>query len=218
MTLPHSHLADQEVRRNFEATDARTQVAENRLATLEARVGSVGATFPTSPADKDCFTITADATNGVKWRFQYRSAGGTYKWEFIGGAPLVAQDLDSRSLTNQISYANLPTDPMSITLPAIAGDFDIHIESVIGLPNAAAANFQGYHSYDVGATAASDDWGATQQSRYTSLGVGYTMSKRHRHTAVAASSVIAEKARTLGNYAVSWDNRRLEVLPVRCSN
>lgn len=227
MSLPHQSLPDQEVRRNFEATDARAQVAENRLAAAEAalviadaRLDSLfatGTTFPTSPTDGDIFTILASPSAGVRWRFQYLS-GGTYPWEFIGGAALVAQDLDARSLTNQTSYTDLPTDPMTITLPAIAGDFDIHVESLVTLPSGAGANFLSGHSYAVGATTASDDWGALTQSRYTSLGVSYTNSKRHRHTGVAASAVIAEKARTGGNYTVSWDSRRLEILPVRCSN
>lgn len=69
---------------------------------------------------------------------------------------MVIEDPDSRALTNQTTYANLPTDPMSITLPALAGDYDIEIQANIIQIGAGTGRI----SYAVGGTAASNDWSA----------------------------------------------------------
>ena len=51
-----------------------------------------GTTPPASPIDGDEWVFPADAAAGVQWRFRYRAASASaYKWEFVGGASLVAQ-------------------------------------------------------------------------------------------------------------------------------
>jgi microcystin-dependent protein len=45
--------------------------------------------LPVSPTDGQEIYYAADATNGVIWHLRYRAASSsTYKWEFVGGAPL----------------------------------------------------------------------------------------------------------------------------------
>jgi hypothetical protein len=178
---------------------------------------SAGTTFPGSPSDGDVFIINADITNGVKWMFQYRSAGGTYKWEYIGGSPMFVEDNDSRTLTNQTTYANLPTDPMSLTLPAIKGEFFITIE---GNLVTGTAGLNGVHlSYAINNptsadVAASDNWSISEAFTVT----GGDLSKATKQTVADASATIEEKARTTGNFTGTFAKRRLRVEPIRCSN
>lgn len=67
---------------------------ENELAALSPLAAgaqkaiSYGTNPPASPADGDLWCFPADTTNGVEWLFRYRSAAGTFKWEFVGGPPL----------------------------------------------------------------------------------------------------------------------------------
>ena len=64
--------------------------------------------------------VIVDATNRVLWTFRYNAAGGTYKWEFLGGPPLTAHVATSEAVTT--SWQNLTTDGPSITTP-LAGDY-----------------------------------------------------------------------------------------------
>jgi hypothetical protein len=44
-----------------------------------------GANLPSSPADGQLFEWVADEAAGVQWLMRYNAAGGSYKWEFVGG-------------------------------------------------------------------------------------------------------------------------------------
>jgi hypothetical protein len=78
---------------------------QSRLSTLITAVGadikalnnrapsSTVTVLPGSPVEGQVVDFLADATNGVIWRLRWRSAGGTYKWEFIGGSPMF-QEVD----------------------------------------------------------------------------------------------------------------------------
>jgi hypothetical protein len=45
-------------------------------------------TLPSAPYDGQEVYYGADASNGIIWHLRYNAAGGTYKWEFIGGSSL----------------------------------------------------------------------------------------------------------------------------------
>jgi hypothetical protein len=48
-------------------------------------------TLPASPYDGQVVAYAADAANGVLWQLRYRAAAsGSYKWEFVGGTPLIS--------------------------------------------------------------------------------------------------------------------------------
>lgn len=206
--------------KNFDAIKDRLNDGEDRLTSAEARLDLIEAsasTFPTAPSDGDLHVVNADTTNGVKWQFQFRDSANTYEWEFIGGAPLRAYDVDSRALTNQTTYAALPTDPITLTLPAIKGVFDITIQAGVQLGTAGAnATYLSYMvdnptSSDINA---SDDWAvATGLTATVQRG-----SMTHRHTIVDASAIIREQGRTSGNFTGTFDKRSIFVHPVCCSN
>lgn len=167
-------------------------------------------TLPTSPRDGQEVYYVADAVNGVVWHLRYRvSSSSTYKWEFVGGSSLTVFAVSQQAQTNQITYTALPTDPLSLTLPALGGDYDIRVEADIWLDTSGFTN--AWLSYDVGATAASDNWACQASVAIMQGSVGRT----YRHVAVAASAVIAEKARQGGNYTGRYSLRRITVTPVR---
>lgn len=148
------------------------------------------------------------AAAGVYWRLAYTEEA-EYPWAVIGGSPLSAASKSERELTNQITYASLPTDPLKITVP-LKGDYDVGIEARL---RAQASSRIGFLSYAVGATAASDDWCVQLYVGTSDASADY--SKTTRQTALAASAEVIEKAKTGGNYLFQWLNRRLRAMPVR---
>lgn len=149
--------------------------------------------------------ILYKAAAGVYWQLLY-TGEETYPWAKIGGPPLVARS-DTGRASNETTYKSLPTDPLSITVP-LAGDYDITIAAAI---YNVAANRTGWLSYEVGGTAASDNWAATFFS--ASAGTAST-ALTTRQTAITASAAITEKAkRETGE--VQFFRRRLIIDPVR---
>jgi Collagen triple helix repeat (20 copies) len=84
---------------------------------------SYSATPPPSPNDGDIWVLPIDATNGIMWRFRYNaSSASPYKWEFIGGAPLVIYIVTTESTTTTGSFIDLATVGPAFTAPR-AGDY-----------------------------------------------------------------------------------------------
>lgn len=154
---------------------------------------------------------TYKAAAGVYWRLTY-TGEETYPWAKIGGPPLMAPlQTAVRELTNQLTYASLPTDPLELTL-ALKGDYDIEIQAIIQTPATAFAT--GFYSYAIGATAATESWGEAAWSPTAAETISNVV-KRTRQTGVAAGSKVIDKGRTGGNYKIIWVRRRLIVDPVR---
>ena len=62
-------------------------------------------------------------TDGVVWMFRYRSAGGTYKWEFIGGGYWEKEVDATEAITAAYpNYSDSATVGPSITVP-LAGEY-----------------------------------------------------------------------------------------------
>lgn len=85
--------------------------------------------LPSSPIDGQIIDYVADSTNGIVWRFRYRSASSSsYKWEFIGGPSRYSYvgPLDyyaTRQTTTLTTFGDLATVGPSFTTP-FAGDWD----------------------------------------------------------------------------------------------
>ena len=67
------------------------------------------------------------ATTGAVWHLRYRAAGGTYKWEFVGGAGLDVTLTTAATAITATSPTSLSTNP-TLKLP-LAGDYQIEIFS-----------------------------------------------------------------------------------------
>lgn len=167
---------------------------------------AVVTSLPSAPVDGMIIDFLADDTNGIVWHLKYREAEvGAFKWYYLGGPPLILRVAGARSITS-VPYAAVPTDGSSLTLPVLAGDYDIEAQATVIGPGALDA---AYYSYAVGATAANDAWAAP-----AGFSSDAGAAKRHRHTGVASAAVIAERARvSAGTGNVS--ERRLIVWPVR---
>lgn len=178
---------------------------EHEWTQLQTRDFGIVEALPTSEAVKGD-RCTFKAATGVYWRLVYTDEESKY-WE-AGGPPLVSSSAEERALTNA-AYTSLPTDPLKITVP-LAGDYDIEIGGTI---NDITENREGRLSYAVGGTAASDAW-AIDVLVVGGTGV-ITSSLKTRHTGVAASAVIEEKAKSVAE--CKYRHRRLWVDPVRVS-
>ena len=164
--------------------------------------GGVGTSFPSSPNDKDEFTYVADGTNGVYWRFKYRSA--TTKWIFIGGAPLFSQVLTSEAVDSG-TYTALATPGPSITLP-FAGDYDVSI----GVHVSPAIYGTGYMSYDIGGTGAVD---ADNVQVYGNAYAYPSLARTQRKTGLTAVALTAKYKTAAGS--CSFAKRWMAVTPVQ---
>lgn len=191
-------------------TLSASDIGDFNAAALSASKPARVSSLPGSPTDgQEVFFDTGTA--GVIWYLRYNaSASGSYKWEFLGGPPLVAASNTTRSLTNQTSYTNLPTDPLSIELP-LSGDFDVKIEAQIQLSGSAGIGRVTY-STDSGGSNASHDWNAQVN---LASGQFARVGNETRQTGLTAGNDITEKAQTGGSYQVNFSGRRLSVRPVR---
>ena len=173
--------------------------------------------LPGSPVDGQEIYYAADATNGIIWHLRYRSGGGTYKWEFVGGSSLTAEDNDSRTVTSG-TYADVPTDQVVLTIP-VAGEYLVTQIATVQI----AANGQfGYVSLAITnasntvQTEASDDWGILAGSpgaSGSSGNVSFTGSTTDTFTISTAGWKLRERARAVNTLSVL--RRRIIAQPIR---
>lgn len=65
---------------------------------------------PASPVDGDIWIASAVDGNGTRWQFQYNAGSASaYKWEFIGGAPLLSSNGNAFNLTGDSAWHVLDT-------------------------------------------------------------------------------------------------------------
>ena len=76
-----------------------------------------------TPVDGQEVYLRVDDANGIVWHLRYNVASASaYKWEYLGGPPLVAFAYDAQTVSSGPSFVDLPNGP-SLTLPR-AGDYD----------------------------------------------------------------------------------------------
>ena len=103
--------------------DASGKIPASQLPTGSAGpTYSYGTTPPASPVDGDFWLFPADAANGVIWKFRYRAAASTYKWEFVGGSPLYAFVAADAALAGTNIYSWPATPGPDIVVPR-SGDY-----------------------------------------------------------------------------------------------
>lgn len=187
---------------------------ETRLSAYTDLVaGTYVTSLPGSPTDGQVIHYAADATNGVIWQLRYRSgATGSYKWEFIGGPPLIARVDTSQSKSTTGSYGDLTTVGPTVTTP-LAGDYDVDI-GVFMASSANVANIANA-SYTIGATAPADAdaiqaaWNASASTQ------GSTGHRRNRATAIAASTALKLQYKLAAAGSTSFAGRWIAITPVR---
>ncbi len=198
-------------------TVAGTLTASNGLtissgSLVTSSTGIYVSALPGSPVDGQEVYYKADATNGVIWHLRYNAgSASTYKWEYLGGAPLSSYVATSEGTTST-TYAALPTAGPSITVPN-EGDYWIEISARLSR-NGSGVNEAGYMSYDIGGTGAADVDAIGANFTLGSTGVTTTDSRSKLKTAIAASTAITGKYRVTGGNG-GFDERTMRITPVR---
>jgi hypothetical protein len=159
--------------------------------------------LPSSPRDGQIVNFLADSSNGIIWRFRYRSSSGN--WEFIGGPPLFSEVYTAQA-TSTTSYTTLSSSGPSIVLP-LRGDFDIGL----GVRMQASAAAAIYMSYMLGGSTQDVD---AVTATFAAAGV-ISVSRHRRQYAVSASQTLDARYKTSAGSA-TFTARWMSVLPVRC--
>jgi hypothetical protein len=161
--------------------------------------------LPSSPVDGQEVYYQVSASLGINWHLRFRSSLNTYKWEYLGGPPLVSE-VDTDQSTTSAAFVDLAT-VQSVTVP-LNGEYDVYLSALV---------------YNVGAQAlmsmaAVRSPGGAQLARIdgtgiTAYGLG-PISQRQRATIAAADVVKMQFATHTGTG--HWGARRMTITPVRC--
>lgn len=118
----------------------RVELAERRLLTEQTGIIPTGSALPGTPTDGQEFNYLLDATQGIVWRFRYRSTStSSYKWEFVGGAPLYRfQGGVTNIATPTANVYSATGSPPSYNLP-FAGDYLVRFGSPLLQNHSASA-------------------------------------------------------------------------------
>ncbi len=183
-----------------------------RIATLErtATIPVVSA-LPSPAIDGQEIFYVADATAGVVWRLRYRAASASaYKWEFVGGAPLVSAVAASQT-TASTSYVDLATVGPSITLP-LGGDYDVPY----GATMEGTAQDRFWTSVKIAAAATSDAEAISQAvGNPAAQSQGAAGSRTLRFTGRTAADVLKLQYRTTLGATGTFLSRWIAARPVR---
>ena len=209
LALPYPELSDTaDVPRDIKAlADA-----------LDTRGRQIVTTLPSSPVDGQEILFRPPGADGpggtgtgLLWAFRYNAAStNSYKWEYIGGAPMYSLSDGTTRQTLSTTYVTLTAPLPSLTLP-LDGDYDIAIEASLGVVTPGTHDaLLSYAFTGAVAIAASDVWAIESHNLQASARRAY------RHTQRNAGSIVAEQARvTVSGAQLNVQRRALFVTPVR---
>jgi hypothetical protein len=174
-----------------------------------AAVPAYGTSLPASPVDGQEAILVGSVTNpSYQWRFRYNAGSSSaYKWEFIGGIPLLNEvaALDSIAFA---AYTDAATVGPQLTVPR-SGEYLIrfgammHGNGLAGRISSAAVK--------IGAA-------ATNDNEAVQTGSGYNASVfREMIRACAASDVLKLQYKTSDGGAGQGSARFISVIPKRVS-
>jgi len=170
---------------------------------------------PASPQDGDIWMATAVDANGTVWQFRYNAGSASaYKWEFIGGPPVVLSATAALQSSASSTYQELDT---SLRFTASrAGDY-IGSGNVTARSSGTPALFQ-LVLYNVSATSAY----ANSEADQNSAAANY-----YSHLSIAQAKMAAVTAGQVLNIAFwtndstpansFWTQRSFAVHPIRVS-
>lgn len=198
--------------RLYRCTDTGQWLADTGTVWVDLNAApALVSSLPGSPFDGQEIYYSADPTNGVVWHLRYRSAaGGSYKWEFVGGGQLTAE-VAAAEFSNSSSYVDLATVGPSITVP-LAGDYEV----AFGAEMTAGSTLSTFVAVKFGAAAASD---ADAVRASTSLGaatvVDYSVARTMRRNLSTAASTVKLVYKAPTGAGATAANRFLAIRPVR---
>jgi hypothetical protein len=172
--------------------------------------------LPSSPVDGQIIDYVADSTNGVVWRFRYRSAStSAYKWEFIGGPPNFSyvgpnNYFGTRQTTTSLTFADLSTVGPSFVTP-FAGDWDCTYNFIAETTNT-STNARIWVTGD--STSLGWDLGDSQVYGGGQINGNHVATIRRTSLASGSTIKLQYAVSNAGTTAYFW-NRRLYITPVR---
>lgn len=171
--------------------------------------------LPSNAIDGQEVRYLADNTNGVVWNLRYRAgSSSSYKWEFIGGAPLYnLVSPTSFESTTSGSYVDLATVGPSLTVP-LAGDYDVSIGG--GYMQMSTTAAFAWMSYSIAGAAPSDYDGVTV-SPYSGGNHVVSLHGLRRKTGISANSSFVAKYRSNGSSVANFGYRYMQITPIRVS-
>lgn len=188
-------------------------IAASKLAGIPGSqiIFSRGTTPPGSPQDGDLWQCVADAAAGICWMFRYNAGSASaFKWEFLGGSPLWAEDL---TVGTTASGAFVLNSGPKITLPR-PGDYDITIAGrLYGDTNTGSVNL----SYQIGATAPDVNDGPRLYIGGVAAGINTTASWSRTRRKTGLTAVQLQSSQQAAGCTGKTDDRWMSVLPVRIS-
>lgn len=189
-----------------------TQLNRIEQGVADAHNPPLVSALPGSPGDGEeiRFQTAAMAADGIVWTLRYRAgSASTYKWEFVGGAPLAAEVEGTGARTSAV-YGDCSDVVGPAVTPPLAGEYLVEIE-MQQVPNAAQGG--GWMSYAIGASAAVD----ADNVRGWAFAANFdTMQgRRKKKTLTAGQALVAKYAMQAPSTSTTFGRRRLAVQPVR---
>ena len=191
----------------------RSHMRVVRLGGLYGPIGSppLLSALPSNPYDGQEFYYVADATSGVIWHLRYRgSSASAYKWEYLGGSPWLAQNMNWEAVSGSVNVWNdAPTPGPLVTLP-LAGDYIF--DAAANMQSNAVATSLGIGLAFGAAAVSNDDAGYLP---YPTANAGYAVQRiGMRRNGLTAGTVVKIKyLASSGSLTVS--SRSLRATPVR---
>lgn len=199
----------------FETDTLRYLVWQGSSWVSLSGTSTVVSSLPSSPIDGQIIDYIADSTNGIVWRFRYRSAStSSYKWEFIGGPAAYSyvgpNDYNgSRQTINTLAFGDLATVGPSFVTP-FAGDWDCSFNVTTEQTGTASQ----VRVWATGDSSLSWNFGDSQAFNGNQLNATHTGTIRRTSLASGSTIKLQYAVSNAGVSAYFW-NRRLYVTPVR---
>lgn len=167
---------------------------------------------PASPVEGQdwYYDLFPDLGIYATWHFKWRSAGGTYKWEFVGGPALMASSNDLAIISAALTtYSDFDTagDPLTISVPLV-GMYRIKHDGALSSGDSQLC----YLTHDGCGTTANDGSASKMTSSSAVTGMGmYSVD-----VALSATGTLSQKGRkSLTNNSAGWERRVMIVEPLR---
>lgn len=175
---------------------------------------SYGVAFPANPTDGQEAILVDSVTNpSYQWRFRYNeNSTSAYKWEFIGGAPILANN-NVNATTTSAAFTE-PDGNSRVTVPR-AGDY---IATATGrIQTSATANTLVQVGIGLTTSLGSAIIAEARINLAAASSIGYAGT--NRFNSLNAGDVIAQAIRngSADGQLIGYGYRSLSVLPVRCS-
>lgn len=182
---------------------AYTEYREDAVPPLD-----IVSALPGSPFDGQeiYFQSAAMATAGVVWHLRYRAGGGAYKWEFLGGPPIIATNTTAGTVssnTTPAAFTNTPT----ITIPLL-GDYWVTGSGDVSTSNSA---LQGNTQVGNGTVFA-----PTQRIAHSATSVNWPFSNGGLMAGAAAATTLSLYGFSNGGASTLTANTKtISLLPIR---